>query len=465
MVADSKNYPNSMKLPPLARLCIIMLAPLSGGGLIPPATAAEPLGKLSAEQLSVVQTLFSDVRDAVIHSYVPQSKVGKEFDTRCAETEKQLPAAANPSDAYALIADTLSSLDPRIRLYPPLRAVRVDYSWEWNLIGNSAYVTRIDRVGDAAKQGLKAGDKILSFEGLTLDRGNYQQVSYAFRELAPRPGLHVQVQSPGGPPRWLSIAATIRPQRKSRTEREGGLFYVRLIPTPREKQHEEDFKNLKKHLRRIGQVQIWHTDELRREIGAIADGLKEAQGAGALVLDLRGQFAWRTETVMRLLDGLFTEDFDVGQIKRDHGNDDRLRVHGRSSAFQGTVLVLINAETSGYAELLARVIQQRQRGVIIGDRSMGRVFEETFSGDARGAYFSFSVSSVGFPTGELILADGSTLDGVGVTPDLSALPKAEDLALNRDTVLTKALAMVKQPLAPEEAFKLFWIDYDDDETF
>ncbi len=452
-----------MRLPPLSRLGLILAA--FGCGRVINSAAAETAGKLSPEQLAVVRTLLSDAREVVAHSYVPRKKVGKEFDLRCADADKLLSSAATPGDAYALIADALLSLDSRIRLYPPLRAVRVDYSWQWSLIGNAAYVTRIDHVGDAAKQGLKVGDRILSFEGLTLDRDNYQQVSYAFRELAPRPGLHVQVQSPGGPPRWLSIASTIRPQRKSRTEREGGLAYVRLIPTEREKQHEEDFKNLKNHVRRFGQVQIWHPDELRREVGAIADGLKEARGAGTLVLDLRGQTAWRTETVMRLLDGLFTEDFEVGEIKRDHGDHDRLRVRGSSSAFPGTVLVLIDAETSGYAELLARVIQQRQRGVIIGDRSMGRVFEETFSGDARGAYFSFSFSSVAFPTGELVLADESKLDGVGVTPDLLALPKAEDIALHRDPVLTKALAMVKQPLAPEEAFKLFWIDYDDDETF
>ncbi len=423
--------------------------------LVPAPGRAQPAPDAAA--LNTVRTQFGDVRDALKEYYFPAAKVTPDFLARCAATDRAVAGARSLNEAYGLIADALAALDPRIRYYPPVRANRVDYSWEWGIIGANAHVTQVDHEGDAAKQGLQRGDRILSIEGIALGRDNYQQVFYALGTLAPRPGLRIQVQSPGQEPRWLAIASTIRPQRKLRAD--GSRTY-----TKEENRRHEEFLQPENHVRRVGQAAVWQAQDLHRDALAVAKGLKLAQEAGGLVLDLRGRYVRQHEPVLRLLDGLFTEGFESGSVDRD-GLAYKLRVGGNSRAFTGTVLVLVDAETAGYAEVLARIIQQRQRGVIIGDRTMGRVFDEILAASARGTAFSFNVGGVGIPVGEVVMADGVALDGRGVTPDYhQLLPKPADLAGRRDPVMSKALAMLKETLSPEDAYRLFphYEDVDDD---
>ncbi len=431
--------------------------------------AAPAAAGLSRDEALKVQDIMADMHEAVFDNYYPKEKVGKEFKRTCAEAEKRIGGAADNSEAFATIADALASLDPRIMFWPPRRAVRVDYSWQWMMLGDAAYVTEVDRAGDAAKQGLRLGDQVLSIEGVTPDRGNCLRLDYTFNVLAPRPGLRIQVQSPGQPPRWLAIAATIRPQRPTRTRTWLRWASVVKVYSERDRQY-LDAVIEQKNRRWIGRALVWHLDRLEGIAGDraaglrsvdsdAAAGLKEAVGAGALILDLRGQYLVDVDRVMQVLDGLFVDEFEVGKIKNERWGKS-LRVRGRSDAFKGTVLVLTDSHTGGFAELLAHVIQQRQRGVIIGDRTMGRVFEESFVSHARGLITGFIAAGVTIPTGELILADGTPLDGRGVAPDLLLLPQPEDLAARRDVVLAKALRMVKETLSPEDAFKLFWIDPD-----
>jgi C-terminal processing protease CtpA/Prc len=446
----------------------LSLNPLLCGAILAAAASApaQTASSFDAAALNTARTMLGDIREVVSDEYRPAAKVTPAFLARCAETDRALGSAKSMNEAYALIADTLSSLDKRIRLHPPGRTTRVDYSWEWRLIGPAAYVTQVDREGDAAKQGLRLGDKILSFEGLPLDRENYQQINYAMNTLAPRPGLRVQVQSPGQEPRWLAIASTIRPQRKTRTVGAGTMMRFERVYTKEEHRRFDEFRDPKNHVRRVGQVAVWRANELRQDSSAVADGLKLVRGASGLVLDLRGQYVRSHKTVLRLLDGLFTESFESGAVEKE-GLDDKLRVNGGSQSFTGTVLVLVDSETASYAEVLARILQQKQRGVIIGDHTMGRVLQELSVGFARGTLFSFTSGGMYLPSGEIVMADGVALDGRGVAPDYRLLPAPADLAGRRDIVLSKALAMLKETLSPEDAYKLFphYGDIDDDYDF
>ena len=429
------------------------------------ALAAAPAPRrLPPEEVSRARTMLEDIDRALLENYYPTSRLDKAHDARIAAARQALGEAKSNNDANAIIADALAALDPRIRLYPPLRSVRVDYGWDWKIIGQDAYVTHLDTDSDARAQGLQLGDKVLAIDGAPLDRASSQQIYYAMYELALRPGLRVQVQSPGGEPRTLALRATLRPARKVHNYIEAGLARLEWVFTPLEHQRQDEFLDLRNHVHRVGPVLVWRAEELRGKIDQVGDGLKAVREAQSLVLDLRGQYVLRHETALRLLSGLFNTAFDAGYIE-ETGNHRGLRVSGGAGAFAGTVLVLIDSETANYAEFIARVIQQKQRGVLIGDHTMGRVFEHGQVSYARGANFSFNIAAVTVPTGEIRLSDGYALDGKGVAPDLWLLPKPADLSAHRDVVMAKALAMLKQAVTPEEAYAFFRTEPDDDEGF
>ncbi len=123
-------------------------------------------------------------------------------------------------------------------------------------------------------------------------------------------------------------------------------------------------------------------------------------------------------------------------------------------AFTGKLIVLVNSRSAGDSELFARVIQLEKRGIVVGDRTVG-------SG-MKGGYYVYNVGGntvisyvVAITQADLIMADGKSLEHVGVTPDEIMLPTAADLAAGRDPVLAHAAQELGVKLSPEDAGKMF----------
>jgi C-terminal processing protease CtpA/Prc len=398
---------------------------------------------ISRADLNAAQTALEEIRQAVSDHYYPEKKVGPAFTELCRKTSLDLANADSSAAANLAIAKTFSSLDPRIRLVPPILSTYVDYGWNWHVIGNAAYVTHVDDNADAKVQGLRAGDRLLAINQLPVDRSSWEDIIYIYNILAPQAGLNVLVQTADEKPRELVLAAKI----KHRPHWSGDAGYNRR--RQREYVLKKEYRDVKNHIRRIGDVAVWQCWELQRRIDDIADGFKLIRGATALVLDLRRIGGAREDVLSRLLGGLLSEGGELITIDTNGGRK-TVRAKGRGE-FSGTVIVLIDIRTIELAEVAARILQQRQRAVIVGDRTAGHV-------RSMGLYYESRLEGIfgaRIPVGEIRLADGSSLDGTGVIPDFLLLPKPSDLAGERDIVLAKALAMLKQSISPEEAYRLF----------
>jgi C-terminal processing protease CtpA/Prc len=76
------------------------------------------------------------------------------------------------------------------------------------------------------------------------------------------------------------------------------------------------------------------------------------------------------------------------------------------------------------------------------------------TGVGRVLYFGASVTIV-----DMVMADGKSLENVGVTPDEKLVPTGADLLAARDPVLARAAALAGVQLTAEKAGSLFPVDW------
>jgi C-terminal processing protease CtpA/Prc len=104
--------------------------------------------------------------------------------------------------------------------------------------------------------------------------------------------------------------------------------------------------------------------------------------------------------------------------------------------------------------LLARVVQLEHRGTVIGDTSAGAVMESHFFQDSVGletkVFYGVSITDA-----NLLMADGKSIEEVGVSPDEKVLPSAKDLANDLDPAMSRAAELAGVTLTAAEAGKLF----------
>jgi carboxyl-terminal processing protease len=142
--------------------------------------------------------------------------------------------------------------------------------------------------------------------------------------------------------------------------------------------------------------------------------------------------------------GQIQETVNVAEIFIGNGLITSYKVSGEERVFNARnrnpilspIVVMINRGTSSAAELLAAAIQDRNRGVVIGERSYGKGSVQDFVTLQDGSKIELTVALYLTPSGR-------TIEGVGVTPDL--VVKAEDLNLKALQILG-GLSELNQPV-------------------
>lgn len=102
---------------------------------------------------------------------------------------------------------------------------------------------------------------------------------------------------------------------------------------------------------------------------------------------------------------------------------------------------------------------QKFGGVVIGDQSASAVMQSSTHrqemGDNTVITYGASITNADF-----IMADGKSLEHVGVTPDELLKPMAQDLATNRDPVLARAFDTLGVKVDPARAGAMFPIEWE-----
>lgn len=394
------------------------------------------------------------IREDIKRNYYDPSFRGMNLDERFKEAEEKLKTANDRGQMFAIIAQVLMELDDSHTFFePPSRAVRVEYGWRMQAVGDAVYVSAVQPGSDAEAKGLKPGDRVIGAGGYEITRDLLWKWNYLYKTLKPQAGLKVVVQSPGGQPRELTLMAKVT-QDKQLVDLDDPEEWFRMIREAENNSHLNSHRYYE-----LPDALIWKMPQFDLPKEKVDELMDKARKRKALVLDLRGNGGGYEETLLRMIGNLFKQDVKVAELKRRKETKPLVaKTRGADAFDEGKLVVLIDSQSGSSAELLARVVQMEKRGTVIGDRSSGAVMRSRNYGRKIGTDI-FILYGASITDADVVMTDGKSLEKVGVTPDELRLPTPEDMAAGRDPVLSYAASLVGLKIAPEKAGAMFPVEW------
>ena len=138
------------------------------------------------------------------------------------------------------------------------------------------------------------------------------------------------------------------------------------------------------------------------------EALAKLDSSGGVILDLRDNPGGLVEEAVRVAE-LFIGNGAIVSYKV--AGEEKVFTANNRLPISSPLVVMTNRGTSSSAELLAAAIQDRNRGVVIGERTYGKGSVQDFITLEDGSKLELTIALYLTPSGR-------TIEGVGVTPDL-----------------------------------------------
>jgi carboxyl-terminal processing protease len=398
--------------------------------------------------MEILQLVSNDVKK---HYYDPKFH-GVDWDAQVAQAKAKIEKETSFNMAMSHIAAALDSLhDSHTFLIPPRHAYVHDYEFRYQMVGQHCFITEVRPKSDADTKGVKAGDEIVTINGYTVDGTDFWKVQYMFDVLRPQPGLRLGLRDSAGNTRQVDVAAMMREKKRvaDLTGANAGADIFDLI-----RQGENQMHLMRPRYSEVGNdLLILKVPEFIFSAQAADEMIGKARKYRTLILDLRGNPGGSVESLRYLLAGVFDKEVKIAnRIGRKEAKPDVAKPS--HDPFRGRLVVLVDSRSASAAELFARVVQLEKRGIVMGDQSSGSVMEAQHFNEKIGLdtviFFGASVTEW-----DLIMSDGKSLEHVGVAPDQTILPSAQDIANGRDPVLADAATSLGVKLSSEDAGKAF----------
>jgi carboxyl-terminal processing protease len=430
---------------PIAFLaCALVSSPLAAQQ--PPAKAAQ---SMPANDLHRLRVMLKEALETVQRHYYDPAFHGLDLAARFKDFDERLKSAPSMNVGLTLIAAFLDGLkDSHTSFQPPARNYTLEYGYRLIVIGDDIYVERVKEGSDAGAK-VKPGDRLLSLNNSGVSRESFHRMQYLLNTLQPQPTTRLQLRDPAGAERTVVVETKVTPGRAVRDLFAGGGADLQDL----EREAEAEGMLMRQRYAEIGDATIWKMPWFFNENAEIDRIFSDVKKHHALVLDLRGNPGGLVDTLKRMIGNVFTEDIAIGQRVTRKGRSTLTAKSRGNAAFTGRLIVLIDAASGSSAEIFARIVQLEKRGVVIGDRSAGAVMESKLYPFAQGnpmIVYGFSVTDA-----DLIMKDGKSLEGSGVTPDEVIRPTGADLAAGRDPALARAAELAGVPIDAVAAGKLF----------
>lgn len=156
----------------------------------------------------------------------------------------------------------------------------------------------------------------------------------------------------------------------------------------------------------------------------------------AIILDLRDNPGGFLETAVNVA-SVFIKDGMIVQEEYKGGEKNEFESTGDGRLADFKLVVLINQGSASGAEIVAGAIQDRKRGVLIGEKTFGKGSVQEFEELKGGSYLRLTVAKWLTPSGRDINTEG-------ISPDIEVELSQEDIDADRDPQLERALQEVKK---------------------
>ena len=264
----------------------------------------------------------------------------------------------------------------------------------------------------AEQQGVRAGDKILEIDGEATSGMNLMEAVLRIRGTKGTTVTLLILHQGETTPVAIEIV---------REEIELDSVYMDMLPDD------------------IAHIQITHFSE--RTPDELAAALNEAlqNGAGGIIIDLRGNPGGLLYTVVDVASNFL--DGGIVLYEAD-GAGNIIKERPASSGGVATDLplaVLVDGGSASGSEVLAGALQDRGRAPLIGTKTYGKgsvnILQELSDG-----------SALYLTTAYWLTPNRYLIQGVGITPDFEVEITAEDIASGRDPQLEFAVAYIQAQL-------------------
>lgn len=323
-----------------------------------------------------------------------------------------------PSDeelSHAAIQGLLESLeDDYTRYSPPDVAARIREDLEGSFEGIGAFVreneeglTEILRPMDgqpAALAGIQAGDVVVAVDGESVIGQSLDEVIAQIRgPEGTQVTITVRRDGVEDPLEFTVLRDLIEIPIIESEMLEGGIAYVRLTSFNR------------------------NADEQLRE--TLSNLL--AQNPTGLILDLRDNPGGFLDQSVAVADAFLPQGVVLYERSSTYDLDQEYRSDDGDLAENIPMVVLINAGSASASEIVAGAIQDRGRGVLIGETSFGK-------GSVQQAHTLSDGSELRVTIARWYTPDNVSIDGNGISPDIE-VPTPTDLGGDDDPQLERAI--------------------------
>lgn len=401
----------------------------------------------------MARAMLNEIRQDLVKNYYDPKFQGFDVQARFKEADDRIKQATSLNQALGTVAWALEGLhDSHTFFIPPPRPYRLDYGWQAAMIGDKCFVIAVRPGSDADQKELRPGDLIETINRIAPSRENFWSLNYLLKILRPQPGFELVTVNPAGNRRTVAVAAKIQ-QGKTISHYTAADFGNDV------REAESAFKRNQRRSYVVGNdVIIWKLPSFEFDEKGVDAMFAESSKYKGMVLDLRQDPGGFELSVLHMIGSLFDHDVNVGSSQIRKGSEPLIAKSRGDKAYKGKFVVLIDSGSASASEILARVVQMEKRGPVIGDTSSGsvmsaRVFPHVFGMDTIVPYAA-EVSAA-----NIIMQDGKSLEKGGVVPDETILPTGADLAGSRDPVLSRAVTLAGATISPEDAGKLFPIEW------